>query len=271
MAALPLLPSLVAVMDAEPAATPLTRPLALTVATAGLLLDHVTTRPFSVLPAESFVTAESCWVPPTTIVAAAGLTVTEATGTTITVIAAVLLLPSLVAVIVAEPAATPVTKPLLLTVATAVLLFDHVTTRPVRVPPAESLVTAESCRVPPTAMVADAGLTVTDATGTIVTVMTAVPLLPSLVAVIVAEPAATPVTKPLPVTVATAGLLLAQVTTRPASELPAESFVTAESCCVAPTAMLADVGLTVTEATGTLATVMVALLLLPSLVAVPGA
>src|SRR6266566_1612822 len=215
MAALPLLPSLVAVMDAEPAATPLTRPLALTVATAGLPL-----------------------------------------------------LPSLVAVIVAEPAATPVTKPLLLTVATAVLPLDHVTTRPVRVPPAESLVTAESCRVPPTAMVADAGLTVTAATGTIVTVVTAVPLLPSLVAVIVAEPAATPVTKPLLVTVATAGLLLAQVTTRPASELPAESFVTAESCCVAPTAMLADVGLTVTEATGTLATVMVALLLLPSLVAV---
>src|SRR6266480_1017113 len=268
MAALPLLPSLVAVMDAEPAATALTRPLSLTVATAGLLLDHVTTRPFSVLLAESFVTAESCCVPPTTIVAAAGLTVTEATGTTITVIAAVPLLPSLVAVIVAEPAATPVTKPLLLTVATAVLLLDHVTTRPVRVPPAESLVTAESCRVPPTKRLADAGLTVTDATGTIVTVMTAVPLLPSLAAVIVAEPAATPVTKPALLTVATAALLLAQVTTRPASELPAESFVTAESCGVAPTAMLADVGLTVTEATGTLATVMVALLLLPSLVAV---
>src|SRR5438876_4772989 len=177
--------------------------------------------------------------------------------------AAVPLLPSLVAVRVAEPAPAAVTKPLLLTVATAVLLLAHVTTRPVRVLPAASFVTAESCRVPPTKRLADAGLTVTDATGTIVTVMTAVPLLPSLVAVIVAEPAATPVTKPLLLTVATAGLLLAQVTTRPASELPAESLVTAESCRVSPTAMVPDAGLTVTAATGTTVTVMAAVPLLP--------
>src|SRR5206468_12763245 len=161
-----------------------------------------------------------------------------------------------------------VARPLLLYGRAAGLVLAHLTTRPVRVLPAESFVTAESCRVPPTKRLADAGLTVTDATGTIVTVMTAVPLLPSLAAVIVAEPAATPVTKPALLTVATAGLLLAQVTTRPASEAPAESLVTAASCCVAPTAMVAEVGVIVTEATGTLATVMVALLLLPSLVAV---
>src|SRR5437773_2776571 len=124
MVALPLLPSLVAVIVAEPTATAVTRPLALTVATAVLLLDQVTTRPVPVAPVESWVTAESCRVPPTNRLAEAGLTVKEATGTRDTVMAAVPLLPSLVAVIVAEPAATAVTNPLLLTVATAVLLLD---------------------------------------------------------------------------------------------------------------------------------------------------
>ncbi len=82
---------------------------------------------------------------PTAIVAVAGLTVTEATGTIVTVITAVPFLPSLVAVIVAEPAATPVTRPLVLTRAIAVLLLAHVTTRPLKILPAASLVTAASC------------------------------------------------------------------------------------------------------------------------------
>src|SRR5206468_1171691 len=131
------------------------------------------------------------------MVAVAGLTVTEATGTIVTVIAAVPFLPSLVAVIVAEPAATPVTRPVVLTLAIAVLLLAHVTTRPLKILPAASFVTAASCWVPPTLTLADAGLTVTEATGTSVTVIAAVPLLPSLVAVIVADPVATAVTRPL--------------------------------------------------------------------------
>jgi len=49
----------------------------------------------------------------------------------VTVIADVPLFPELVAVIVAEPAATPVTTPLEFTVATPVLLLDHVTVCPV--------------------------------------------------------------------------------------------------------------------------------------------
>src|SRR3989442_12131011 len=56
-----------------------------------------------------------------------------------------------------------------------------------------------------------------------VTVTAAVPFLPSLVAVIVAAPAATPVTSPLPFTVATAGLPLAHVPARPASRMPSPS------------------------------------------------
>src|SRR2546425_11085648 len=158
------------------------------------------------------------------MLAEAGLTATDATGTFVTVTVAEPLLPSLVAVIVAEPAATPVTRPLPLTVATAALLVAHVTVRPFSTPPPASLGVAVSCTVWPTRTLADAGLTVTDATGTFVTVTVAEPLLPSLVAVMVAVPAATPVEKPSPLTAATAALLVAHVTVRPLSAFPAESL-----------------------------------------------
>ena len=150
----------------------------------------------------------------------------------VTVMADVPLCPSLVAVIVADPAATPDTSPLPLTVATDVLLLDHVTVRPVTGLPFASFGVAVSCTVWPTPTLAEAGLTVTAATGTLVTVIAAVPLCPSLVAVIVAEPAPTPVTRPLPFTVATDGLLLVHVTTRPDNVLPLASFAMALSCVV---------------------------------------
>src|SRR3989442_7449815 len=86
-----------------------------------------------------------------------------------------------------------------------------------------------------------------------VTVIAAEPLCPSLVAMMVSEPAAPQLTRPLPLTVATPALLVAQLTTRPLNGLPAASFGVATSCTVCPTATLADAGLTVTEATGALA------------------
>jgi hypothetical protein len=46
----PLLAELVAVIVADPAATPVTTPLELTVAAAGLLVDHVTVCPVITLP-----------------------------------------------------------------------------------------------------------------------------------------------------------------------------------------------------------------------------
>src|SRR5436190_126322 len=130
MAAVPLCPSLMAVIVAEPATTPVTSPLALTVATAVLLLDHVIVRPVSAFPLASFGVAVSCTVLPSFTLAVAGVTLTDATGTLVTVMPEVPLCPSLVAVIVADPAAPPVTRPLLLTDATAPLLLDHVTVRP---------------------------------------------------------------------------------------------------------------------------------------------
>jgi len=169
----------------------------------------------------------------------------------VTVTAAVPLWPPLVAVTVVVPTTSPVTRPLPLAGATVGVLDAHVTERPVRTLPLASLSVALNCMVAATDTLAAAGLTVTLATGTLVTVMVAEPLFPSLVAVIVAEPAATPVTKPLALTVATAGLLLAQVTARPLRAVPFESFGVAVNWAVALTVRLADAGFTVTATTGT--------------------
>src|SRR5439155_9862513 len=65
-----------------------------------------------------------------------------------------------------------------------------------------------------------------------VMVSAAVPLWPSLVAVIVGEPAAWPVTSPLELTVATVVLLLDQVMVRSDSALPLASFGVAINCTV---------------------------------------
>src|SRR6184192_2541996 len=269
MAAVPFWPSLVAVIVAEPATLPVTSPVPVTVATDVLLLAHVTERPVRMLPLASRRVALSCTVWPAGTLADAGLTVTDATGTPLTVMLAVPLCPSLVAVIVTgPPAATPLTSPLPFTLAIALLLDCQVTTRPVNGLPFASLGVAVSCTVLPTATPAVAGVTVTDATGTGVTVMAAVPFWPSLVAVIVAEPATLPVTSPVPVTVATDVLLLAHVTERPVRMLPLASRRVAVSCTVWPAGTLADAGLTVTDATGTPLTVMLAVPLCPSLVAV---
>src|SRR5438093_6420631 len=62
---------------------------------------------------------------------------------------AVPLLPSLVAVIVAEPALTLVTRPDAFAFATAVLLLAHITTRWLRRPPLASLRVAINCTVWP--------------------------------------------------------------------------------------------------------------------------
>src|SRR6266550_4426120 len=323
MAAVPLWPSLVAVIVAEPATFAVTSPVPVTVATGVLLLAHVTARPVRMLPLASRRVAVSCTVCPAGTLADAGLTVTDATGTPLTVMLAVPLWPSLVAVMVTAPATTPVTSPLLLTVAIVLSLDDQLIARPVKGLPLASRGVAVSCTVCPIATVPELGVTVTAATGATVTVTVAVPLCPSLVAVIVTgPPAATPLTSPLPFTLAIALLLDCQVTTRPVNGLPFaslgvavplwpslvavivaepatlvvtspllltvatvvlfEAHVTvrpvktlpfaslrvAVSCTVWPAGTLAEGGVTVTEATGAPATVMLAVPLWPSLVAV---
>jgi hypothetical protein len=170
---------------------------------------------------------------------------------TIPVTVAVPVFVSLVAVIVALPTATTVTKPLAFTETRAGLELDHVTTRPVSTLLLASRVTAESCWVAPSRRLALEGETVTDATGAgAVTVMAAVPVFVSLVAVIVALPVALAVTSPDAETVLMAGLLELQAITRPVNVLLLASRVTDESCTVAPIWRVDDAGDTETDATG---------------------
>jgi hypothetical protein len=79
-----------------------------------------------------------------------------------------------VAVIVIEPAATAVTRPDAETVATAGTLLDQEIARPVRTFPDASRAVAVSCIVRPTYRLAEDGDTLTDATGGVRMVMTAV-------------------------------------------------------------------------------------------------
>src|SRR5256885_1340832 len=100
-AAVPLLPSPVAGMGTgPPPAFPVTIPPAFTAATAASPVCHVTLRPRSGLPLASFSVAVSWTVPFTRMVAVAGVTTTDATGASVTVTAAVPLLPSTVAMMV---------------------------------------------------------------------------------------------------------------------------------------------------------------------------
>src|SRR5579862_6965770 len=125
-------------MFAVPTATPVTSPVPETVATAALLEVHDTARPVSTMPPASVSVATSPTVFPTTTLGAAGATLTLATGADMTLTAAVPDLPSLVAVIVTPPGATPVTSPFVETVATVGSLDVHVIARPVTIAPVTS-------------------------------------------------------------------------------------------------------------------------------------
>jgi hypothetical protein len=148
--ALPIWPSLVAVIDTFPAATAVTRPDAKTVATAVLLEFQPITRPVSTLLLASRVTAESCTVPPTRRLAVAGDTDTDATGIgagALTARAEEALFPSLEAAIIAVPAASAIRSPVVATVATLVLELCQVMVRPTIAVPVESLSVAVACAV----------------------------------------------------------------------------------------------------------------------------
>ena len=145
-------------MVAVPKPTAVTTPLLLTVATEASLVVQVTLLLVALLGAIVGVSVVDC---PTFRVAEAG-SVTPVTATGFTVTAHVAVLSSLVsavplvavAVIVAKPVATAVTTPLLLTVATEVLLDDQVTVLSVALP---GVTVAVSVVVWPTSSVAEAG------------------------------------------------------------------------------------------------------------------
>src|SRR2546425_501233 len=86
-------------------------------------------------------------------------------------------------------------------------------------------------------------------TSTAPTVTAAVPLCPSLVAVMVAVPGLSALTRPVGSTVASTGALVAQVTARLRSGVPL-SLGIAASCTVAPTNAPGAAGVTITAVTG---------------------
>jgi len=186
------------------------------------------------------------------------------------VIADVPIFVSLVAVIVALPAAIAVTRPLELTEAMPEFALDQVTTRPVSTLLFASRVVAESWTVVPVWRLGAAGETDTAATGGGLTVIDAVAVCPSLAAVMDTVPAATALTSPELETVAMLLFAEFQPTTRPVSTLPFASRVVADSCTVPPICRVELAGDTDTDATGIGAGALTpkgAELVLPSLVA----
>ena len=209
-----LLPStVVTVIVAVPSAMAVTTPDAETVATAVLLLDHVTALFVAVLGA---TTAISVPVLPSSIesvVASSDTPVTDTVGgggggaaVTVTVAVAGKLPSAVVTVMVAVPAATAVTTPVGETVATAPLDVAHVTDWFVAV---MGKTLAVSVPVVPATSDSEPGVSVTPVTGIVAAVTVTVAVagkLPSLVVtVMIAVPAATADTTPVAETVATAG------------------------------------------------------------------
>jgi len=215
----------VKVKVAVPAETPVTTPALVTVATAGLLLAQVP----PVAGDKVVVCATQMLLAPVMLTVGSAFTVTGKVGTDTQPVM------ELVKVKVAEPALTPVTIPLFDTVATAGLLLTHV-------PPVVGdrvVVALTQILLRPVILTTGSGLTVTGSVGN-----DAQPLV--LVNVKVAEPAPTPETTPALVTVATEGLLLAQV-----PPVVGDKVVVAPSQIVLmPVMLTTGVLLTVTGAVG---------------------
>ena len=173
----------------------------------------------------------------------------------VTLIVAESLFPLAVPMIVALPTATPVTRPLLDTEATDLLVLLHATVPPDTEFPSASLNEAASCSVLPCATEPDAGVIVMLLTAPADTVKFACPECPFDVAVTVAVPTCDAEASPLDDTVTTLVLELDHVTDCPETVLPLPSVSRAESCVCAPAAMLFDPGLTLTLLTAPAATV----------------
>jgi hypothetical protein len=200
----------VAVIVAEPAATPVTSPDDETVATPVFDDDQVGVVPVVVAPVDDLSVAVACWVAPTAKVTVAGETLTLATAAgaaPATEILAVAVRPDTETVTVAVPALTPVTIPVDETVAAEVLLLDQVGVTLVTTVPLAVVAVAVSCDLAPIVVATVFGETDTAVIGACTTEILAVPVtVPADVptcAEMTAVPIAIAVTMPLDDTVAT--------------------------------------------------------------------
>ena len=262
-------------MVLDPAATAVTRPVPETVATDGVPELHDTVRPVTTAPFTSRTVATRSAVPPMESVALPGATVTLPIAAGDTVIVAVPVLPSTVAVMVLDPAATAVTRPVLDTEATDGELDDQSTTRPSTIAPFTSRTVAAKSMAPPTVSEAGVGAMLTDAIGGAFTVTVADPVRPSAWARMITVPTPTAVTTPVDETVATLGDPLLQVMVRSRSTAPDASSAIAVRTVSPPVVSVDWSGVTRMDAIGTAETMTLTDALRPSLLTVtvvlPGA
>ena len=172
---------------------------------------------------------------PSTRLTLVGVSRTDATAIALTVTAAVVDLPSLVAVTLAAPGATAVTWPVLSTMATDALLLRHDTTRPDSAAPFASTTVEFRSPCCPTVSSSSLGDSRTAATGVGATVSVATALFPCSVAAMLALPTLSAVTTPFCETVATATSLLDQKTPLLEIVLPAPSRTVTSSGVLLPT------------------------------------
>ena len=239
-------PAVAAIVVAPPP-MPVTNPAESTAATVVSALDQGTGTPSITRPFWSRTSAASCAVCPNAVSATvSGMTATAVGAGATTESAARPVTPAAVAVTSASPTRTPVTRPASSTNATSVSLDAHSNSVPATGCPLASAASATRRSVSPVTTVSAAGVTATALTSW-ATVTVALPDADPAVAVIVAVPLPVAVTKPAALTVATAALLVAQVTAAPAIACPFWSRTSAWSCTVSPRAVSSAVaGVTVT-------------------------
>jgi len=235
-------PSLEAVTDTLPAATPVTSPELKTVAIPVLLEPHPIARPVSTLPLASSVTADSCTDAPVCRPALVGETDTDATGIgagALTVRREEFVLPVAEALIMDWPGPTAFTVPVVSTVATLMLELSQVTVRPESVLPLESASIAVAFAVCPIRTADGSTATATVAIGVGgggVTAILASPATPSLTALKTVLPGVTAEITPESLTLAMDVLELYQSTGRSVRAVPFASFGVAIARAVCPAA-----------------------------------
>ncbi len=258
-----------AVMSAMPAPTAATSPVESTVATSVSSLDHSKVTPPIMVPSEVRATAMSWRVSPTWSITGMAamivtLAITGADSSTVTV-AGILDIPFADAVIIAVPAVTAATSPVLSTVATSVSSLVQVNSTSSTAMPSEVNAIAMNWNVPPTSNVIADGLNSTLATtgagggGSLTFIVTGELVTPSAAARIEAVPAATAVATPAEVMVTTlVSLLDHEILTSSRAAPPAVRAV-AVKVIMAPTIISwVEEGETVTRDTGATVTVIVA-------------
>lgn len=153
------------IVTGPPAATAVTRPPSDTVAIAGIDDVHARSRSVSTSPAPLRSVATSWTVFPVSIVVSTGVRSMDATGGRVTVTCAVAAIPSLVTMIdTGPPGATPMTMPVVDTVAVVGSDDVHCGVRSVSTAPAALLRTATMRTLSPTTMDGAEGVTTIDAT-----------------------------------------------------------------------------------------------------------